>query len=163
MAEQARRAVPRARSLRLLLLAQPSCAALLAANHWPALRELRGDESHDHGEALEILAGQPRAPLFVFPPLYSRFLALLYAVFGSHRLVVELAQSGLLLGGALLLRILLRRAGFPGTVAGSAAVLLLIDPQVSAFAGYLWPEVLHLLLMLVVVFLMTADERPSAT
>jgi hypothetical protein len=68
---------------------------------------------------------------------------------------VELAQGLLLLGAGLALRALVRRAGGSALAGDVALALLLLDPQIAAFAHYLWPEVLHLALGLGATLLLT--------
>ena len=95
-------------------------------------------------------------------PPYGRWLGGLFAVFGPVLLPVKLVQAGLLLLAGLLLRGLLVAAGIRPPAALLATGLLLCDPQLAAFAHYLWPEILHLFLSLLGVFLMLVPgPRPT--
>jgi len=133
------------------LLAQ---VVLLHVAHVPTERPLVGDEGLYRAAARRIASDQPVTPTFLHPPLYPRFLAAVERVLGPERIAVELVQSGLLLLGGLLLWALLGRAGLGPAARGSGLALFLLDPQVGAFAQYLWPEVLHLVLVLLGLWLL---------
>jgi dolichyl-phosphate-mannose-protein mannosyltransferase len=135
-------------------------AALVSVAHAPTERHLVGDEQTYAAEAAQLVAGESPAPTFVNPPLYPWALAVVFRVFGPERLAVELVQSALLLLAGLLLWALLGAAGLGPTARALGLALLLLDPQVAAFAQYLWPEVLHLALALLGLWLLVA-ARPS--
>ncbi|MEP7013167.1 MAG: hypothetical protein ABJC13_22840 [Acidobacteriota bacterium] len=122
-------------------------AILFALEKGGAGRHLWGDEVLYLTAARRVLGGGASDLDPLWPPLYPHLLA---ALGGSH-LAVEIAQTLLLVGTALLLADLARRtyggegpaAGLAGALAGG---LLLLDPQVAAFSHYLWPEIVHLFL-----------------
>lgn len=145
--------------LSLGLLVQGS---LIYRAHHPAERGLVGDEVHYHSEALRLLAGGPGIPSFVFPPLYSWALAGVYGIFGPHRIAAELIQSVLFLCCGLALRSLLLRAGCAAIAADIALGLFLTDLGTASFALYLWPEVVHLLLVLLAVSILVRGADASA-
>jgi hypothetical protein len=135
---------------------------LLGIAHQGDGRPLQGDENHYHYSAVAQAAGREVGPFLLFPPGYSWFLSGIYALAGPHRIAAELAQAALFLGAAALLHRLLLRAGLDPRGAGAATLLFLADPQLAAFAGYLWPEAVHLVLMLATVLLLTQGRAHSA-
>lgn len=127
--------------------------------HVPRLRPLCGDEVRYHERAITLADGVYLEPQYLWPPLYEWFLSVHYWVLGDHRLPVELSQTALLVIAGLLLRRLLLVAELDPIAADAAMALLLLDPQVAAFAHYLWPEVPHLTLELAAVaVLVTGPE-----
>ncbi|HXU44024.1 MAG TPA: hypothetical protein VN783_00745, partial [Thermoanaerobaculia bacterium] len=162
-ARPARRAPPARRRLAVAALgvALALHAALFALDRLGGGRRLWGDEI-TYVRAAERLLATGRSDLDpLWPPLYPHALAAL----GASLPAAAAAQSLLLLAAALLLADLARRwyGGRAGDVAGFVAGwLLLADPQVAAFAHYLWPEVLHLVLFLAAVrTLAWVEERSS--
>ena len=127
---------------------------LLGIGRYPAPRRLWGDEITYAEAARRISAGLASNLDLLWPPLYPRLLSWLGAP-GSV-LGVTLVQALALLGAALLLRDLVSRSGAPGLPADLAGFLLLADPSTAAFAHYLWPEVLHLLLFLLAIWIVVA-------
>lgn len=126
----------------------------------PFPRALVGDEVTYHARALEVAAGRLGDPTFLWPPLQEIFLGGVYALFGPGSPAVWAVQALLLVAAGLLLRRLLLAARLPAAAADAGMALLLLDPQVAAFAQYLWPEVLHLALALGAATLLLAS-RPS--
>jgi len=137
--------------LLLLAAALLAQALLFAVPH--QVRPLAGDQAQYVAEARRLAAGEALHPTFLWPPLYGRWLGGLFAVFGPVLLPVKLVQAGLLLLAGLLLQGLLVAAGIRPPAPLLAIGLLLCDPQLAAFAHYLWPEILHLFLSLLGVFL----------
>lgn len=109
----------------------------------------------EHGDSrLELL----------WPPLQAWFLAAIRGL-GGGGTEVTLLQIGLLVAAALLLRGALTAAGAERRTADGAAALLLVYPTAAAFAHYLWPEVLHLALFCLALWLSAAhrdDPRACA-
>lgn len=129
----------------------------------PAPRALWGDEVRYLASARALLAGDPSwRPDPLWPPLYPRFIAGLTALGGPELAWVRIVQTLLLAAAAVLLADLTRRVSgsrLAGFVAGSLA---LIYPPLVGFAHFLWPEVLHLFLLLAVVWILVArSDRPA--
>lgn len=100
----------------------------------------------------------------LWPPLQAWFLAGVRGL-GGGGIAVSLVQVGLLGLAALLLRGALLAAGAERRVADGAAALLLLLPTAGAFAHYLWPEVLHLTLFCLALWLLASrrhDPRACA-
>lgn len=129
-------------------------AALLWIEWRPAPRRLWGDEITYWAASEQLRAGVEPDLHLIWPPLYAHVLAALVTLAGGTRLLAQLVQIALLGGSALLLRslgrALLPSAALPGGLhAGDlAAAVLLLDPQVAAYALFLWPEVVYLALFL---------------
>jgi hypothetical protein len=135
-------------------------AALLWIYYQPALKPLVGDEFDYNKRALALLAGQPLPELFIWPPGQSGFIAMVYALFGSHVLAVQLIQIVLLaLCAGLLAR--LWRTVDSHRAALFAGGLFLLNPSTLAYAHWLWPEVTHLACLLgALALLLTFNARP---
>jgi hypothetical protein len=106
--------------------------------YWPAARRVL----EQGGDGLE-----PQ-----WPPLYAWFLAS-FRLFTEARWPVEVAQTLLIVGSAVLIRGALRRTQAPDLVADITAAGLLLYPTLAAFGHYFWPEALHLFWMAAAVWL----------
>lgn len=123
----------------------------------PVPKALWGDEATYWVSATALLAGDPAWwPDPLWPPLYPRFLAGIFAVGGSRVLGVQLVQTALLVGVAILLFDLARRLSGSHVASAVAGALALAYPPLVAFAHYLWPEVLHLFLFMTALWLLVA-------
>lgn len=145
-------------------------AAAVAAVHggllwlyWrPRAKVLWGDEREYLRSARLLLDGDPSwwpAPLW--PPLYPCFVAGTKALAGGSLVGVQVAQTVLLLAAAAVLGDLVRRWSGSAEAGWAAGMLAAASPPLVAFAHYLWPEVLHLVLMLAAVWLLAV--RPLDT
>jgi len=152
----ARRAQRTAASALVAALTVASQALLWLAYYGGAAKRLIGDEESYQAFALAILGGGPWMPSTIWPPLQSLFLAAIYATFGVHVVVAQLVQTLLFVGCACLLRGIWRDLGGSVRAANTAALLFLIDPANAAYAHWLWPEVTHLFLVLLVFRLLFA-------
>jgi len=125
----------------------------------PAVKELWGDESRYLESATRLLAGDPGwHPGLLWPPLYPRFVAGILAV-GQTLVAVQAVQTLLLVVAAAVLWDLCRRLTGSAVAAAAAAFLTVAFPPLAAFAHYLWPEVVHLLLFLVVLWVVVTRPR----
>jgi 4-amino-4-deoxy-L-arabinose transferase-like glycosyltransferase len=133
-----------------------SQALLWLAYYGEGAKRLIGDEESYQAFALAILGGGPWMPSTIWPPLQSLFVAAIYATFGVHVVAVQLVQTLLFVGCAVLLRGIWRDLGSSVRAANVAAALFLVDPGNAAYAQWLWPEVPHLFLVLLVFRLLLA-------
>ncbi len=131
-----------------------SQAALWLAAYAAGAKTLVGDEQGYQATALSILAGGDWMPGSIWPPLQPLWLALLYALFGVHVWVAQLAQTLLFVASAGLLRDFWRRLGGSVAAANGAAALFLLNPATAAYAHWLWPETIHLFLLLAALCLL---------
>lgn len=136
-------------------------ATLFVAAHRPEARRLTGDEGTYLAAAGRLLAGEPSGLDLLWPPLYPRFVAGLLALGGGSLALLQLAQTALLVLAALLLRQVAASLFRPGLAADLAGVLLLADPSVAAFGSCLWPEALHLALLLVAVWILAVRREEA--
>jgi 4-amino-4-deoxy-L-arabinose transferase-like glycosyltransferase len=152
------------RALAATAIAFVALAAGLLALYWlPEAKTLAGDEgSHYQPTALSILAGGDWFDRnMLWPPLQGLFMAGIYAVAGPHILAVQLVQLALLACcGFLLRRIWLASTG-DANAAAWAGVLLAVNPLTIAFATYLWPEILHLFLSLLMAWLLLQSRHAA--
>ncbi len=99
-------------------------------------------------------------PSTIWPPLQPLFLAAIYAIAGVHVAAVQIVQTILFVGCGVLLRAIWRRVDGSVRAANVAAALFLLNPANAAYAHWLWPEVTHLFLVLLVFWLLI--ERPAS-
>jgi 4-amino-4-deoxy-L-arabinose transferase-like glycosyltransferase len=137
-----------------------SQALLWLAYYGGGAKPLIGDEQHYQDAALAILAGGAWMPDTIWPPLQPLLLAAVYALFGTHLLAAQLLQTLLFIACAALLRDLWRRLGGSVAAANIAAALFLLHPGIAAYAHWLWPEIVHLFLLLAALCLLA--RAPSA-
>lgn len=135
-------------------------ALLWFAYYGNGAKALIGDEQSYQEFATAILGGGPWMPSTIWPPLQSLFLAAIYAIVGVHIVAVQLVQTLLFVGCGVLLRGIWRKIGGSVRVANVAAALFLLNPANAAYAQWLWPEVLHLFLVLCVFRLLL--EAPGS-
>jgi 4-amino-4-deoxy-L-arabinose transferase-like glycosyltransferase len=145
-----------------LVLFALSQAALWLAYYGAGAKALIGDEQSYQATALSILAGGSWMPGTIWPPLQPLWLASLYALFGVHVWVAQLAQTLLLIASAGLLRDFWRRVGGRVAAANGAGALLLLNPATAAYAHWLWPETLHLFLLLAALCLLARARAFAA-
>lgn len=131
---------------------------LLWIYYEPALKPLIGDEFDYNRRALALLAGEPVAESFIWPPGQTWFIAAIYVLFGSHVLSVQLVQIALFALCAGLLAHLWRSLD-GARAAGFAGVLFLLNPANLAYAHWLWPEVSHLVCLLGALTLLFGAQR----
>jgi hypothetical protein len=137
--------------------------ALLFALDTPARpRALWGDEIMYADLARRLAAGEDARIEPLWPPAYAQFLAALLDLGGGSFLLTRCLQVALLGASALLLGDLTRRLTASAAAGAVAAALLVLDPQVGAFAHFLWPEVPHLFLFLLAAWILVArGDRPA--
>lgn len=129
---------------------------LLTLYWFPEAKLLAGDErSFYQPHALAILAGGDWFDQrMLWPPLQGVFLAGIYALVGPHIVAVQIVQLILLAGSGLLLQRLWLGLTGDARAAAWAGTLLAVNPLTIAFATYLWPEIVHLFLSLLMAWLL---------
>ena len=140
------------RSLAGLLLLAALVQAGLARLEGTATRPLTGDEKRYVAVATSWAAGEPAELDPLWPPGYPATLAMLLRCGGSLASVVGLQILALLAAGLALAGIA-RAAGATPVFAWLAGAVLVVDPEVAAFARFFWPETLHLALLLAALLL----------
>jgi hypothetical protein len=150
-----------ARALWLLLAAALAVnLGLLALYHLPAPKRLVGDEIYYFNLAAAIANRQPAQHDPLWPPLYAELIGVVFSWMGIHVLAVQIGQIALwLFTGYLFYRIVVQLFG-DLLVATAALALYLFSPELMAFSHYLWPETLHLALMMAVLWLLICHPRP---
>lgn len=134
--------------------------ALLALYHLPAPKRLVGDEIYYFNLAAAIANRQPAQHDPLWPPLYGEMIGAIFSWMGIHILAVQIGQIALwMLTGYLFYRIVVQLFG-DLLVATAALALYLFSPELMAFSHYLWPETLHLALMIAVLWLLICHPRP---
>jgi len=109
------------------------------------------------------IAGLGPLPVDVgwWPPLQAWLLAGSLRVFGEHLLPLQLLQTVFLIAAAALLRALWRDLDGRVRAANLAAALFLLNPSNMAYAHWLWPEPVHLLLLLAALRLAQRAAAPA--
>jgi 4-amino-4-deoxy-L-arabinose transferase-like glycosyltransferase len=134
-------------------------AGLLALYYFPTPKRLIGDEIYYFNLGSAIANNQPAQHDPLWPPLYGELLGATFSQVGIHLLVVQIAQIVLwLVTGYLLFRIVEKLLG-ERIVATIALGLYLFSPELMAFSHYLWPETLHLFLVLAALWLVICHPR----
>jgi hypothetical protein len=132
-------------------------ALLWTAYYANGAKPLIGDERSYQDFALSILAGGSWMPSSIWPPLQSLLLAAVYRIAGVHVFAVQVLQTILLIVCALLLRSIWRKVGGSVAAANLAAALFLLNPSTAAYAQWLWPEIVHLTLVLAALHLLAGE------
>lgn len=132
---------------------------LWLASYGFAARRPVGDENRYLSEALAIWQGHPPATDFIWPPLQKWFLAPLVGPVDGSLWLAQIVQTLLLVLCALLLRQIWRQLDPRPLAADIAAWLMLASPALMVFGFYLWPEPLHLFLLLAGVWLLACHSR----
>ncbi len=129
------------------------------ASYGFAARRPVGDEGRYLSEALAIWGGHAPATDFIWPPLQKWFLAPLLGPTDGSLWLAQIVQTLLLVLCALLLRQIWRQIDPRPLAADIAAWLMLASPALMAFGFYLWPEPVHLFLLLAGVWLLACHDR----
>jgi 4-amino-4-deoxy-L-arabinose transferase-like glycosyltransferase len=132
-------------------------ALLWLAYYGHGAKRLIGDEASYQQFAIGILGGGPWMPSTIWPPLQPLFLATIYAIFGVHVAAAQIVQTILFVACAALLRAIWLRIDGRVRAANVAAALFVLNPANAAYAHWLWPEVPHLLLVLLVFWLLLRE------
>ena len=137
---------------------------LLVLFHVPEAKPALGDERMYLRAAAAVAAEGSSGLGSFWPPAYAWFLAPLVALGRGSVWPVQVAQTALLVVAAWLLRELVWRALEDLWAANLTALLVVGYPPLVAFAHFLWPEVLHLTLMLaaLVVLVRWGPGLPAA-
>jgi hypothetical protein len=124
----------------------------------PSLRRLFGDEVMYRDVAERLARGEDARLDLLWPPLYAWFLAP-FAMGAGWPVAVAVVQVALLAATSVLFRGLLLHLTGSTRAASIGQALILLDPHLAGFAHYLWPEILHLFLLALLVWLLVA--RPG--
>lgn len=136
--------------------------ALLGLYYWPEQKPGLGDEGM-YLEAAQSVIRHGRSDLGSFwPPFYAWFIAPLLWVAGGSPWLVQGVQTALLVLSAWLLRELIEHALKDRWAANLGALLVVSYPPLVAYAHYLWPEILHLALMLGALLLLVRSGARNA-
>lgn len=122
-------------------------------------KPLLGDEQSYQQMALAVLAGGPWLTSSIWPPLQALVLAALYAVTVPAVWIAQLFQGLLLVLCAALLRSLWRALHGSVRAANTAAALFVLNPATLGYGWWLWPEALHLTLVLAALWLLVSGRR----
>lgn len=131
--------------------------ALLWVYYTPTAKALAGDERAYRARAERIAADKPVEP-GLWPPLYPRVLAPAFGL-GGGLWAIQALQLLLLISIALVLRDLARHMIGPGLGADLTGWLVLAYPPLVAFTHYLWPEVVHMLLLVTALWIVVTGRR----
>jgi hypothetical protein len=125
----------------------------------PELRRPFGDDVMYRDVAERAGRGEPATLDLLWPPFYAWFLIPFTKIGNGWPVAVAIVQMGLQGTSAILFRALLTQATGSARVAAIGQAFFLLDPHLAAFAHYLWPETLHVFLL--IVFLWLVAVRPG--
>lgn len=135
---------------------------LLYAGHVPALRHLFGDEGLYLSAARDLVATGRMHLDVLWPPLYAWFTAIFVWLGDDSLLMLQLAQTGLLVASALCLSIVTFELLESLVAARLVGGLMLLYPPLVGFAHDVRPEVLGLFLLLApLAIFLRAPLRPG--
>ncbi len=134
-------------------------AALFYLDLSPDSRRPFGDEVMYRTLAQSAARGTPGTLELLWPPLYVWLLTPFAALGDGWPHLLALFQVALLGLSALLFHPLLTRITGSSAVADIGRAFLLLDPHLAAYAHYAWPEVVHIALLLLLLWLLVA--RPA--
>jgi len=119
-------------------------------------RPLWGDEQRYMESARALLSGSPAWwPDPLWPPLPAHFLAGILSIGGPGVITIGVVQEFLLLVTALALADLIGRWSDSVRAGRIALWLCLSYPPLVAFTHYLWPEILHLSLFVMTLWILS--------
>lgn len=125
----------------------------------PEPRRLSGDEVVYWQVAVSLARGQDVQMPPLWPPLQAHVLALWLRASGESLLAFRLFQTGLLVLASWLARDLVLRCTGWRVAADATAVWMLAYPPLVAYCHYLWPEILHLTLMLGAAWVLVVHRK----
>jgi 4-amino-4-deoxy-L-arabinose transferase-like glycosyltransferase len=147
---------PRSRRIALGLAAAVVTVhgGLLWLYYRPVTKVPWGDENTYLTSARALLGGDPGwRPDALWPSLYPRFVAGLLWLYDGP-LLIQLVQTGLLMAAAVLLADLVRHIAGSRTAGLVAGGLVTLYPPLVGFSHFLWSEVLHLFLFVVLLWVL---------
>jgi hypothetical protein len=128
--------------------------------YWSGGKTLLGDELSYLAWARGFAGLAPMPPdTGWWPPLQAWLLGGLLRLFGENLLVLQLLQTACMIAAAALLRAIWRDCDGRVRAANIASALFLLNPSTMAYAHWLWPEPLHLLLLLAALRLAQRQGR----
>jgi hypothetical protein len=134
--------------------------ALLLWLYWGhGAKTLAGDEVIYSGWARHAPELAAFADSYLWPPLQAWFLRVL----DVNVALVQLVQTAMLVACAGFLRALWLACDGRRRAANLAAALFLLNPSTAAYAHWLWPEVVHLFLMLAALWLLSLKPSPPGS
>lgn len=132
---------------------------LWAASYGFQPRRLVGDEYRYLREALDVWQGQVPVPNYIWPPLQKWFLAPLLGPLDGKLWLAQWVQMLLMVVAALLLRKIWQQLDPRPLAADMAFWLMLCSPAIMAFGYYLWPEPLHMVLLMAALYFLVCHPR----
>ncbi len=124
--------------------------------HYPHPKRLVGDEAAYYLSANLIIndpaAAATRYPFW--PPLYTGFLSVLFRWLGAKEIFVQAIQIMMLLVAGLCWHEITRKLTDSSLAAKVTLAMFLCYPNFIAFSHYLWPEIAHLFLFSVALWLL---------
>ncbi|MCP4896793.1 MAG: glycosyltransferase family 39 protein [bacterium] len=143
----------------ILLLAAFVHCSLLYLYYVPQPKRQFADEKRYVSSAEKMLAGDPEwHPEPLWPPLYSQVVAGVMTLPGHYLPAVQVIQMLLLILSAVVLGDLTTQLSGSAVAGRVAAFWALAYPPLVAFAHYLWPETLHLFLMLAALWMLVTHR-----
>lgn len=123
-------------------------------------RVLWGDEKSYIASALAVLQGDPSWwPVPLWPPLYPRFLAGILGVSGGNPAGISVVQTCLLFIAAVVFGDLVRRWTGSRLAGLSSFLMMAAFPSMAVYGRFVWPEVLHLTLVLIALWVLAVRRE----
>lgn len=122
--------------------------------HADRTKRLMGDEGSYWAEAVSRAHATPTEHIPLWPPLYAQWMAGILHTFDDSRDAVLGFQVGLWLCASILFFHLVLHLSKSRIAAAVALSAFALSPDILAFSHYLWPETLHLFLMLATMWML---------
>ena len=127
---------------------------ILLVYYTPLPKQLIGDEYHYFNYGLMFVSGQRVPYNLIWPPLYGEFIGLVFSVFGVRRIYIQIIQIGLWLASGILFSQIVKRLTSSHIMTYTSFALFLLCPELIAFSHYLWPEIMHLFMWILGLWLL---------
>ena len=128
-------------------------ALLFYFYYFPETKILLGDENRYLQTGLSIASGGNWHSHPFWPPMQSIVIAVFAKIFHYPILPLQLFQYSLLLLSGFIVRDITYRETKNQTAAQLALAVMIIYPSWLAYSQYLWPEVIHVLLFVCIIWI----------
>lgn len=128
-------------------------ALLFYFYYFPETKILLGDENRYLETGLSIASGEDWHNHPFWPPMQSIVIAIFAKIFNNPILPLQFFQYGLLILSGFIVRDITFRETRNQTAAQLALAVMILYPSWLAYSQYLWPEVIHVLLFVAIIWI----------
>ena len=121
--------------------------------YYPSAKIFLGDEQRYLNTGLSIAAGGDWHSNPLWPPMQPLLIALFAKIFNNPLLPLQIFQYCLLLLSGFVVRDIIWRETGNKTSAQISLAVMILYPSWLAYSQYLWPEIIHVLLFVSIIWL----------